>query len=124
MKFVLAETPRYWWPVTVRVPSRDTAGEVVAQGFEVLFEPQGQDEGAEAFEAIGRAGSVRESAARERDILQAICKDWRGVVDEAGGEVPFSAEFLDQASQMAWFRRGIFAAYRASLSGEAARLGN
>lgn len=124
MKFVLAETPRYWWPVTVRVPSRETVGEVAEQRFEILFEPQGQDEALAAAEAIAAAGSPRAIAALERDHLHTLCKDWRGVIDDAGGEVPFSAEFLEQAAAMPWFRRAVFAAYRESLAGEAARLGN
>ena len=124
MKFVLAETTRYWWPVTVRMPSKEAVGEVIEQRFEMLFEPQGQDEALAIAEAIAAAAGPRAMAAAERENLRSICKGWRGVVDDTGGEVPFSAEFFDQAAQMPWFRRAIFAAYRESLAGEAARLGN
>lgn len=124
MKFVLAETPRYWWPVTVRVPSREEAGKVAEQRFEMLFEPQAQEAALEAAEAIAGMPTLRERAAGEREHLHAICKGWRGVIDDTGGEVPFAADLLDQAAQQPWFRRGVLAAYRESLAGEEARLGN
>lgn len=124
MKFILAETLRYWWPVTVRVPSRDIAGEMVEQHFEMLFEPEGQDAAVERAKALAADPTPHAIAQAQRDHLATVCRGWRGVVDDTGGEVPFSAEFLGQALQMSWFRAGVSAAYRESLAGEAARLGN
>ncbi len=32
MKFVLASSPRYWWPVKVRIPDPANAGKVMDRG--------------------------------------------------------------------------------------------
>lgn len=124
MKFVLAETPRYWWPVTVRMPHPEAAGQIIEQQLDILFEPQGQDAALDTAEAAGAATSPRDFAEQEQATLRAICRDWRGVVDDATGDVPFSDTAFSAAIQMVWFRQAVFAAYRESLTGEAARLGN
>ena len=38
MKFMLTDTDQYWWPVTVRVPDPENAGQILEQEFEMQFE--------------------------------------------------------------------------------------
>lgn len=124
MKFVLGKSDRYWWPVVVRVPDPDRAGQTVDLKLEILLEPKDQDAAMEDTERLAGIVNIRERASAERAVLTDVCKDWRDVVDEDGKPVPFSTDALDAALQKSWFRIGLLRAYGESLSGEAARLGN
>lgn len=124
MKFVLATTRAYWWPVTVSLPDPDNAGQVIVQRLKLLFEPRDQE--AERAEQ-DRVAAIRDGVAQmkaERAMLMEVVKGWDDVVGRDGAVVPFSPEVLDQALRQAWFRRAAWTAYYESLSGEAARLGN
>ncbi|WP_203560909.1 hypothetical protein [Jiella pacifica] len=121
--FVLAETYRYWWPVTVHIPDPKAAGKTIAQAFEMEFEAIPQDE-AEALQAAYLAlETAEERAAHQHDLLKRVSKGWRNVEAPGGGEQPFSEHAFDKALQFPWFRAGVYRAMSQSMSGEA-RSGN
>ncbi len=124
MQFKLAETYRYWWPVTVRVPDPDRAGQILEQSFRVLFEPL--DREAQLAESEKAAGlrSMRDLVDHEIETALRVVKGWDGVVGEKDLLVPFSEDVLTQALRWDWFREGLQKALKESLAGEAARLGN
>lgn len=124
MKFVLADSYRYWWPVTVNVPDPETAGAFTEQQLRVQFEPISRDEEVRATEAARELKTSREIEEFESDRFRRIVRDWDGVADAAGEVVPFSDERLEIALRFNWFRIGVRDAYNASVSGQAARLGN
>lgn len=123
MNFVLTETPRYWWPVTVHVPDNDNPGELVEQTFEVLFEPRDQDAEKAARDHVLGITDPNEQLKADRASLASVIKNWRGVVDADRTELEFSAERLDLALRQPWSRIGLWRAYHESQSGQA-RLGN
>ena len=124
MKFKLAKTYRYWWPVTVQMPDPDQPGKFLTQELRVLLEPLPQDEVIAVQEESAKLKTVRAINEHGARNMGRVVKDWDGVEDEAGLPVPFSAEMLNQALQHAWFRAGINKALSESQNGEAARLGN
>lgn len=125
MKFVLAETPRYWWPVIVRVPDEKTPGQVSEQRFTMLFEPRDQEAALDELTEIAEIDDLADRLRAERAMLCRVCKGWdNDVVGDDGSPVPFTPENLDLAMQRQWFRLAVNAAYVESLSGQAARLGN
>lgn len=126
MKFKLAASHRYWWPVKVRIPVADLeqAGAIEEQELRVQFEPQSRDEAVAAARAYERARTTIERGDLEIAQLKAVTRDWDGVVDETGKPVAFSPEALDMALQTSWFRVALFTAHTQSLNGEEARLGN
>ncbi|QND45199.1 hypothetical protein HB780_05440 (plasmid) [Rhizobium lusitanum] len=127
MNFVRSTSHKYWWPVTVRLPNPDPdkAGDFLEQTFKMQFEPEGSDAAEERQKAYDTAKTVAEYSAAEFDHLRAICKNWSDIVEEDEvTPVPFTPENFDGSLKQVWFRRGVFAAYQESLSGEKARLGN
>ncbi|WP_353429034.1 hypothetical protein [Paracoccus denitrificans] len=124
MQFKLAETYRYWWPVTVRVPDPDNAGQILKQKFRVLFEPLDREEQLAEGERAAGLKSMRDLVDHEIQNALRVVKGWDGVVGEGDLLVPFSEEMLRQALRHSWFRDGLQAALKESLAGEEARLGN
>ena len=124
MKFTLAKTYRFWWPVEVRMPDPDNPGRVVKQTLKIQFEPKPRDEVIAAQEHYDTLNTARERADHEREQLLAVVKNWDDVVDEDGGAIAFSAEAFDQALQTSWFRTAVYAAYADCLNGNEVRLGN
>ena len=116
MKFVPTEKCLYWWPVKVSRPDPENAGKVIAEEFEMQFELLDDDETERLAEESAAVKTQKERVAHERAWLQRVCRNWRNVVDDDGGPVPFSAftSFL----AMPWARIGIYRAYGESLSGE------
>lgn len=122
MNFVLMDHYRFWWPATVRVPDPERIGQTIDQTFEIMIQPESQDAAIAADEAVDVLETIRERADHDRDRLSRLVLDWRGVVDDAGRPVPFSADTFAAALQVSWFRVAIWTAYREALSG--ARAGN
>ena len=60
MQFKLAETYRYWWPVTVMVPDPQKPGNYIEQGFKAELEPLSQEELTCACEECASLTSMRE----------------------------------------------------------------
>lgn len=124
MQFKLAETYRYWWPVTVRVPDPANAGKILEQSLRVQLEPLPQADLDAALEDSLKLKTGREITAHGIRQVQRVVTNWDGVVDEKGAPVPFSDAMLEQALQHAWFRVAIQKALAESQNGEEARLGN
>lgn len=124
MKFILTDRPRYWWPVTVRVPDENDAGKIKAQTLKVLFEPKSREESIDAQEAYSKLRTERERADHEREQLLDIVKDWDDVIGTDKSPVAFSRQLLAQALEQRWFRDGVYLAYTQSLNGEEAQAGN
>ena len=124
MKFKLTDKPRYWWPVTVRVPDPENAGAILEQKLKVLFEPQDREEAMAASEAYAKLTSARDKADHEHHQLLAVVKNWDEVEDDDKNPVSFTPEIFMAAVKQSWFRTGVYAAYADSLSGIEARLGN
>ncbi|ARE40913.1 hypothetical protein RGUI_2772 [Rhodovulum sp. P5] len=124
MKFVLSNTDRYWWPVTVHTPDPESPGAFAEQAFEMQFEARTTDEERAEQDRILGLPDMAAQIRAERASLAAVCTDWRGVVTPDGNPLPFSATNLEAALQKPWVRQGIWNAYFGSLAGEAARLGN
>lgn len=123
MQFKLAETYRYWWPVTVRVPDPDHAGQIVEQSFRVLFEPLDREAQLAESEVAAGLKTMRDLVDHETRNALRVVRNWDGVVGD-DGVVPFSEAMLKQALRHSWFRDGIQKALKDSLAGEEARLGN
>lgn len=124
MQFKLAETYRYWWPVTVRVPDPDNAGQILKQKFRVLFEPLDREEQLAESERAAGLKTMRDLVDHEIQNALRVVKNWDDVIGDGGEIVPFSEDKLRQALRHSWFRDGIQTALKESLSGEEARLGN
>ncbi|TCT37426.1 hypothetical protein [Martelella mediterranea] len=124
MKFILTDIDRYWWPVVVRVPDPDRAGRYLEQELEVFFEPESQDEAIARLEKSETLKTAREQIEHERQQLTDVVKGWRGVEDDDGNPFTFTADNFKRAINKSWFRQALYRAYRESLSGEEARLGN
>lgn len=124
MKFVLVDRPRYWWPVTVRVPDENDAGKIKSQTLKVLFEPKPRAEAIAAQEAYTKLKTERERADHEKEQLLDIVKDWDDVIGADKSPLAFKAEVLALAVEQRWFRDGVYFAYTQSLNGEEAEQGN
>jgi len=124
MKFVLAETYSYWWPVIIRAPHPDEPGKILERTLKVQFEPQPREEAIAAQEKYNTLETQRERDAHEVEQLMKVCKNWDDVVDADGGAVAFTPDNAAKALNIGWFRTGVYRAYSESLSGEEARLGN
>ena len=123
MRFKLAASYRYWWPVIVRIPDPENPGQFVEQEFKLELEPLSRDEALASQEALVRLRTDREVIDHEIDQTLRVVRNWEGVVDEQG-TVPFSEDAMRQALQHSWFRNAVARAIADSLNGEAARLGN
>lgn len=126
MKFRLARTHRYWWPVIVHMPkgdAPDAAGEVDEVELKVLFQSVERSIWLERQAELAKLPLEAQGDAETEQFL-GIVSDWAEVVDEAGKPVPFSEAAFRQAMGITWFRHALFRAFVQSLSGEAARLGN
>lgn len=124
MKFTLAASSRYWWPVTVLVPDPDNPGTFAEQTLQMQFEAKMQDEMLDEHNRLGAIRDLKQQAQAERKILADLCMDWKDVVSPGGDPVPFSRANLESALQISWFRAGAWRAYHESQNGQAARLGN
>lgn len=124
MQFKLAQTYRYWWPVTVQIPDPENPGQFVAQDLRVQLEPMTQTEINAAQEDAAKLKTMR--AVTDHGVRQMlrVIKSWDGVVGEDGQPLPFAPAALEQALQHPWFRAAINKALLDSQNGEAARAGN
>jgi hypothetical protein len=107
MALTLKATHEYWWPVKVSVPA--DGGKFEARTFEARFTLLAQ----ERFDDLAPASDAA--------VLNAAVIGWRGIQDEDGAEVAFSAEALSQALQVPYLRAGLIEAYLDSASGRALR---
>lgn len=126
MQFVLTKEHVYSWPVTINPPDPQYPGQVLEQKFNMSFRYMPLDQ-AEALDAEIEALPPKQQAVRQHDLLRRVCIGWdNNVVDDAKPPqpIPFSAEMLEAAITLSWWRVGVYTAYRQSISGRAAQLGN
>lgn len=124
MKFILSDSPRYWWPVTVMVPDNDAPGTFVEQTFKVLFEPRDQDAEKAERDRILAIEDAGEQLKADRASLAAVIKKWDDIVDPDKSPVPFTPKHVDQLLKQPWARFAVWKAYHESQNGGEARLGN
>lgn len=125
MKFVPSAEYTYWWPIKVRLPHPEKSGQWVTETFEMQFVAVDQDKAQEIADEIREIKDEKARQAREHDQLLNACLDWRGVVDGAKQEVPFSHEMLVTMLKTGpWYRQGIYEAYARSLISNEASKGN
>ncbi|WP_323005682.1 hypothetical protein [Pseudorhodobacter sp.] len=124
MQFKLSKSYRYWWPVTVRLPDPDKAGAIIEQQFDAQFAPLPREDMLAAQEASAKLTTLRALTDHEAAQVARIVKSWRGIVDDAGNDVPFTPELLQAALQQPWFNKAINEALTKSMNGEEARVGN
>jgi len=123
MKFILADTPRYWWPVVVKMPDTDNPGQFVELSFKVLFEPRDQDAEVAERARVLAILDAEEQLKEDRMSLAAVIKDWDEIVDTDKTPVPFTAAKVDQMLRQPWARMAVWTAYHESMAG-GAHLGN
>lgn len=124
MKFKAKKTHRYWWPVTILVPSETDAGKFDEQTMKVQFEPLKRDASIAAGEVRLSLNTAREVADHEHEQLLMVVKNWDEVEDDERNPIPFSEAAFNEALQDSWFRNGVYAAYADSLNGVEAKVGN
>lgn len=88
--FTLMKDPAFWWPVHVPVPSSDKPGEFETSSFQAQYRLLDVD----AHKAL--MDEVPTSAMDDREFARRVVVSLRLVSDEAGAELPFSPELLEQ----------------------------
>lgn len=124
MKFILAASNRYWWPVKVSIPHPTNAGQMLEQTFKMQFEAQPRDEAIKHQTEYNGLETIEQQASHDHEQLRRLCKNWDDVEDEHGKPVPFSEDAFNAAIQHIWFRTGVYRAYAESLNGAPSGLGN
>ncbi|MBZ4022198.1 hypothetical protein CKO11_06975 [Rhodobacter sp. TJ_12] len=123
-KFVMVKKHLYWWPVTVRMPDPENAGQFVEQSFEMQFEAQSREAVLDHQERYTALTTDRERIEADKEQMRAVCRSWRGIVDEEGADVPFTQARLDDAVGLPWFRTGVMRAIAEASFGQEAKAGN
>ncbi|MHB2265808.1 hypothetical protein [Aliihoeflea sp. PC F10.4] len=123
MKFKLADTHTYWWPIKVKMPDPDQAGKVLEFEFSMQFESVPLDQARAEDKAIAELAPAEQTGMR-LDQMMKRCRGWRDVVGDDGGDIPFNETNLSRAMQSSWFRMGVFRAFDESLVPGEARRGN
>jgi hypothetical protein len=121
MKFVLSDTPRYWWPVTAKVPSEDKPGEFTEQTFKVLFEPRDRDAEKQVRDDLLAIKDGRKQIEADRKALADVIKGWDDIIGKDKTPVPFTEENLDRLLRQSWALIPTWMAYQQSLAGGAAQ---
>lgn len=124
--FKVTDTPRFVWPVEVRLPSATEPGKIETQTFTGHFVLLGKDRMDEMAAAMATANSAGADATYAETMTQIrnVLVGWGDdVVDDDGAAIPFSAEALDDICRFPQVREAIAIAYGEAASGKA-RLGN
>lgn len=112
-----ALTRPYWWPVDVRQPDTEKAGEFTTSTFEAQFVALSEEEMRRIAGEIADQPTERLRAARQHDLLLSAVVAWRDIEDGDGKPVPFSAATLHKVVYSnTWVREALYNAYRASLN--------
>ena len=106
--FTLDLSPKYWWPVTFRVPAADTM-QLADMSFEAEFRRMSTEQVDAMFRRAGEQGIPDSTLARE------VIVGWRQVVG-AGGAIPFTAEALTQLLAVPGAGSAIMKAFFESIS--------
>jgi len=120
--FRIASEHYFWWPVTVRRPDEDQPGKMTEETFTARFKALGAERADELDAAATAAGlSI---FARVKITIKEVLVGWKDIVDDGRAEMPFSAEALNAAVQLPWFRDGVTKAYGEAVTGQEPRQGN
>ena len=104
-----AQAERFFeWPVTLTPPGGES------QRFTARFVEIGQD----GLDAVASASAADEA------LLKRVLVDWKGVVDDAGEAVAFSAERRDRLTRVPWARYAVAKAYYEAIFGGGRDRGN
>lgn len=125
MKFSVVDEYTYWWPIKVERPDEKRSGHWKTESFEMQFAAIDQDTAKAMQDEITALPTLEERMARQYDEVLKAARNWRGVVDAEGEEVPFSIDMLETMMKAAtWYRAGIFKSFYGSLSKDEGRKGN
>lgn len=126
MAYRFVEHYHYPWPVIVRLPHPEHAGDTAEQSFEMTFRAITDDEARSLDERLATAETPRAAADMETAFLLSVCTGWNEEVLDAEGEpVPFSGETLARMLAVPFFKRAVMAAFLGSMRHEGGpRLGN
>jgi hypothetical protein len=135
-----------WWPVTVLEPDNENPGTLKEETFEVEFIIRGRNElkvnqderkalvkqlpsgddflsdHAAATAKGEKIGAKIEAHDRKMDHLS--IKNWRGILDEQGNPLPFTAAALDMALNHDRIRVALNKGFEEAVSNDKARVGN
>ncbi len=103
--FKLAAKKTITWPVTVHIPQ--DGGKTTAATFHAEFEVLDQDE-------------LNELVLEGKDMVSEVLVGWKGVADEQGGEIAYSAEEKKKLIAITYVRNAILTAYGEVQQGRAA----
>lgn len=117
MRFSQIEQLTFWWPVKVRVPHPEKAGEIQEHKFKAQFYLPPQEERDAHDETIAAAKTDRERRAAEAKMMHTICVGWDEVEDDDKKPVPFSVGDFDRMLQSPHAKAALYAAYYEALAG-------
>ena len=120
MKFILATTYAFWWPVKVQVPSGDTPGVFDVQTLKIRFEAIPDAEVTDHFNRRSAITDPVELRDHDHALMKRVIRNWEGVVDDAGNEVGFDQASLSRALGFLPFRTAVARAYADAMAGKAA----
>ena len=106
--FTLDLSPKYWWPVTFRVPAADSM-----QMADMSFEAEFRRVSAEQMDGMFRRAA--EERVSDSTIAREVLVGWRQVVG-AGGAIPFTAEALTQLLAVPGAGSAVMSAFFESIS--------
>ena len=125
MSFVLSSTDTYPLPVSISTPDLDRPGRFRRQSFDAVFRRLPRSRLAELGEVLSSTPATADSAdATVRSLVEEVLVGWRGILDDNGEDVPFSAQLLDELLERHDVIQGILDAFAESVRGEKARKGN
>lgn len=109
MSFVLQQSPNYYWPVRVLIP---TDGRREQFTFTAKFNRLKQSRIKELFEL----SKAEDDTISDVELLGEILGGWDDVVDDAGKPVPFTKVTLEQMAELPTVAGQIAKAYFESLA--------
>lgn len=125
MKFTITTEHTYRWPVKVRMPDPEQAGQFSEFAFEAKFRALPRSESRELLASLGNIGSEGTLEGAEVDTIRKVLTGWNDdVVGPDGAPIPFGDGALTTALEFPWFRRGVLVAYGASLQDGGPAAGN
>lgn len=125
MKFSVVDEYTYWWPIKIERPDETRSGLWKTETFEMQFAAIDQDTANRLQAEIAALPTLEERQARQYDEVLKAARDWRGVDDGKGNDVPFDHSMLETMMKAAtWYRAGIFKSFYSSLTKDEGRKGN
>jgi hypothetical protein len=120
MAFVLKRSDSYTWPVTVDIPI--DGGRFKRESFEVEFARLPQSRVHELQLAVAKVkaalerGNELDGLVTDQEIANEIVMGWKGILDEDGSEVEFTAAAKAELLDIAAVASAIVSAFSESIS--------